>query len=119
MIGLGDRRAANVFETCLRHICLAVPGLAVRPQVQIGEHRVDLADESRKIVVEAESYAFHGEKQMFRADCRRYTWLTTTGWTVWRFVWEDVMFKPDEVREAMVRGLAVRSTCSCGRRDAS
>lgn len=114
VITLGERRSANVFETCLRHICLDVPGLCVRPQVWIGPHRVDLADEARRIVVEAESYAFHGEKAMFRADCRRYTLFTTTGWLVWRFVWEDVMFKPDEVREAMVRGLTVRSTCSCG-----
>ncbi|QIX28019.1 DUF559 domain-containing protein [Nocardioides sp. JQ2195] len=114
VIEQGDGRSANAFETCLRHIARSVPGLDVVAQVQIGEHRVDLADAARKIVVEAESFAFHGSKEMFRVDCRRYTWLTTTGWIVWRFVWEDVMLKPDEVRVAMVRGLAIRSTCSCG-----
>lgn len=115
ILELGDRRSANAFETCLRHITLSVPGLHVVPQVQIGPHRVDLADPTRRIVIEAESYAFHGQKQMFRADCRRYTWLTTNGWIVWRFVWEDVMFAPEQVRAAMVLGLANRSTCSCGR----
>ncbi|KRF12782.1 DUF559 domain-containing protein [Nocardioides sp. Soil796] len=110
VIELGDGRAATAFETCLRHIARSVPGLTVTPQVVIGQHRVDLADTDLRIVIEAESYAFHGSKEMFRADTRRYTWLVVDNWMVVRFVWEDVMLKPDWVRDELIRAVAVRES---------
>lgn len=108
VIEMGDGRAANAFETCLRHIVLPVAGLSVVPQLHIGQHYVDLADPTLRIVIEAESYAFHGSKQMFRADTRRYTGLVTEGWMVIRFVWEDVMFRPERVRAAVEAAVALR-----------
>ena len=58
-----DGRAANPFESVLRAIALDVPGLAVVPQARIRYDgfyaRVDLADESLQIVLEADSFQFH------------------------------------------------------------
>lgn len=110
VIEQGDGRAANPFETCLRHIVAPVSGLEVVPQLQIGPHFVDLADPRLGIVIEAESFAFHGSKEMFRSDTRRYTWLVTQGWMVVRFVWEDVMFRPERVRAQVERAVALRRT---------
>ena len=114
--------AANPFESVLRAICLDVPGLTVRPQVEIaGEGfcaRVDLADAALRIVVEADSFEFHGGRERLRHDCWRYDELVCRGWLVLRFAWEQVMFAPEWVREILVqavrcareRALVVRTT---------
>lgn len=93
--------AANPFESVLRAIALDVPGLDLRPQVVVSEAgwtgRPDLVDRERRIVVEAESFEFHGRRAALRHDCERYTALVLLGWTVVRFAWEHVMFAPEYV----------------------
>ena len=99
--------AANPFESVLRAIALDVPGLDLRPQVVIAEGgwvgRPDLVDTERRLVVEAESFEFHGRRAALRRDCERYTALTLLGWTVLRFAWEHVMFEPAYVAECLRR----------------
>ncbi|HSV37276.1 MAG TPA: DUF559 domain-containing protein, partial [Nocardioidaceae bacterium] len=101
-----DRRAANPFESVLRAIALEVPGLEVVPQVDIDDRgfvcRPDLVDVERRLVIEADSFEFHGSRGSLRNDCRRYTALAIRGWTVLRFAWEDVMLHPDYVRLALL-----------------
>lgn len=103
------REAANPFESGLRSIAHRVPRLAVEPQVVISSPHVwarpDLVDARLHIVVEAESYAWHGDRAGFRKDVRRYTLLTAEGWSVLRFTWEDVMFRPDWVRRVITRAV--------------
>lgn len=118
VVEFADDRAANPFESCLRAIAAEVRGLDAVPQVWIGPHRVDLADRELGMVIEAESYAFHGSEPKFRADVRRYTWLATQRWVVARFCWEDVMFAPERVRRALEELVAIRRTCPCGRKSA-
>ncbi|MEO7058617.1 MAG: DUF559 domain-containing protein, partial [Lapillicoccus sp.] len=65
--------------------------------------RVDLADESLRIVAEADSFEFHGERQQLDHDCERYDELVVDGWVVLRFSWKQVMKRPAWVR-AMLRG---------------
>lgn len=96
------RLAANPFESVLRAVALEVVGLDVEPQVEIWGSgfigRVDLADRRLRIVVEADSFAWHGGRDQLASDCRRYNALVVHGWLVLRFSWEDVMFHRDEVR---------------------
>lgn len=91
--------AANAFESGLRVIAHTVPGLSVRPQVLIGGDgfwaRVDLADEENQIVLEADSFQFHGTRGALKRDAERYNELSVRGWLVLRFAWEHVMFEPD------------------------
>lgn len=97
-----DERAANPFESVLRAIALDVSGLDLVPQVELDldvlRCRPDMVDRHRKVVVEAESWEFHGHRSALRKDCRRYTVLALHGWLVLRFSWEDVMFQPRFVR---------------------
>lgn len=99
-----DGMAANPFESALRALALDA-GLQVQPQVQVTASglfaMVDLADEGRRLVVEAESFEFHATRRGFRKDVRRYSELVVFGWTVLRFTWEDVMFQPGYVRWAL------------------
>lgn len=105
-----DGRAANPFESALRAICLDIPGLDVTPQFQVTGDGiwavVDLADEHHRLVIEAEGFEFHGTRKGLVRDCRRYTEMAVLGWTVLRFTWEDVMFRPAWVHWAITGWLA-------------
>ena len=98
-------KSANPFESVLRAIALDVKGLDMRPQVVISEGgwtgRPDLVDVGRRLVVEAESFEFHGQRRALRRDCERYTALVLLGWRVIRFAWEHVMFAPAYVAECL------------------
>lgn len=97
--------AANPFESVLRAISLDVPGIDLVPQVPISERSFsvcpDLVDEARRIVVEADSFEWHGNRAALRTDCQRYTNLVVRGWQVLRFAWEDVMYDADYVRRCL------------------
>jgi very-short-patch-repair endonuclease len=105
--GAASAKAANPFESVTRAICHSVTGLRVEPQVVISTPhcwaRPDLVDVDLRIVVECESFEWHGNRAGFWKDVRRYTLLAAEGWTVLRFTWEDVMFRPDWVRAVLVR----------------
>jgi very-short-patch-repair endonuclease len=121
VIEAADARAANPFESVLRAIALEVAGLEAEPQVRIDDAegfvgRVDLADRRLRIVIEGESFEFHGEREMLDRDCQRYSRLTADGWLVLRFSWTQVMTKPDLVRrvlERTVRTWHARRPCQC------
>ncbi len=110
-------KAANPFESVLRAIALDVPGLDVKPQLVISEGgfvvRPDLVDERLRLVVEAESFEWHGKRKALKRDCERYNGLGIRGWLVIRFSWEHVMFEPEYVA-ACLRAI-VRSTRPSGR----
>ncbi len=98
VLAAADARAANPFESVLRAIALDVAGLAVQPQYFIEwVGTVDLADPALRLVIEADSYAWHGGSGVFRYDIRRHAALVRAGWTVLRVCWEDAMFRPDYV----------------------
>lgn len=94
-------KAANPFESVLRAIALDVRGLALEPQVVVvlGDRAVrpDLVDETRRLVVEAESFEWHGRRKALARDCERYNLLGLGGWLVIRFSWEHVMLHPEYV----------------------
>lgn len=108
---LADGRPANPFESVLRAVATGVRGLNVVPQVVIRSCaetvQPELVDEARRIVLEADSFRWHGSRWALRRDCRRYNWLVLRGWLVLRFAWEDVMFDPEYVRECLQRAVAL------------
>ena len=99
---LADGLSANPFESVLRALALGVPGLAVRPQVWIEPiGRPDLVDEASGLVIEADSFEFHGRRRQLKGDAERYTAFVVAGWRVLRFSWEHVMFEPGYVRQVL------------------
>jgi very-short-patch-repair endonuclease len=54
------------------------------------------------MVLEAESFEWHGDRAALRRDARRYNAMVVDGWLVLRFSWEDVMFQPEYVRAVLV-----------------
>ncbi len=107
-----DRRSANAFESLLRGTLIEAGITSFIPQYEIraGPLRVhaDLADPLSGVVLEADSFEFHGGRADFRRDCERYDELVAAGWIVLRLPWELVMFHPETVvrlvRAAMTGG---------------
>jgi very-short-patch-repair endonuclease len=98
-----DGRAANPFESVLRAIALDVPGLAVEPQVWVDPvGRPDLLDARRRLVIEADSFAYHGHRAALRRDCERYNAFVAIGYQVVRFSYEHVFHQPDYVRAVLL-----------------
>ena len=106
-----DARAANPFESVTRALCLQVPGLNVTPQLVLSSNHFwacpDLVDREHRLVVECDSYEWHGGRKGFLKDVRRYTLLTADGWRVLRFTWDDVMLQPNWVRDVLCRTIGV------------
>ncbi|MDP2774956.1 MAG: hypothetical protein Q8O61_15490 [Nocardioides sp.] len=106
--------ADNPFESALRAIALEVAGLKVRPQVPVFNRteflgRPDLVDEDLMIVLEADSFEWHGGRSDLKRDARRYNAFVVNGWLVLRFAWEDVMFDHAYVH-GVLTALVVRRT---------
>ena len=106
-----DGRAANPFESVLRALALEIPGLDVEPQVRICgglglDVRPDLVDVRLRVVLEADSFEWHGDRAALRRDARRYDLLVADGWTVLRFAYEDVMHDQDWVRRVLASTVA-------------
>ena len=113
VMGAAVRDASGPFESVLRAIALDVSDLTVQTQVRIDDAdgwigRVDLADVSLHLVLEADSMEYHGERSLQDRDCARYTRLTSSGWLVLRFTWEQVMHRPDWVRAQIAAAVHVR-----------
>jgi very-short-patch-repair endonuclease len=100
-----DRRAHSIFESVLRAILLEAGFTTFVPQLEIwlGRRllRVDLGDPELMIVIEADSFEFHGSREALERDCERYDALTAAGWTVLRFAYRQVMRQPDWVVETV------------------
>lgn len=104
--------AANAFESVLRAIGLTVEGLHLVPQRLITSVDPwacpDLVDIDLRIVAEADSFEWHGDRAALRRDARRYDALVADGWAVLRFTWEDVMLDQAFVRRILADVVALQ-----------
>lgn len=104
LVAHASSRAANPFESALRSLVLDC-GLEMVPQFEVRAggfvFHPDLTDPIRGLIVEADSWSWHSDKETHERDCRRYTLLTIDGWLVLRFTYDDVMHRPDYVRSCL------------------
>lgn len=109
---MATARTANAYESTLRAIAATVPGLDVEPQgpVVVGPGTVrhaDLVDRRLGIVIEAESFAWHGQAAALTRDCVRYNAFSAAGWIVIRFSWYQVMHQPAYVLRVLAEAVAL------------
>lgn len=107
---MATRAAANAYESTLRAIASTVPGLFVRPQRPLRvardqELHPDLLDDRLRIVLEAESFEWHGDRHRLSIDCWRYNAFANLGYLVVRFSWEQVIFNAPYVVEVLTRAV--------------
>jgi very-short-patch-repair endonuclease len=105
-----DGRSESPLESVVRAILIEAGIQGFEPQVVVRDGvfsaRVDLGHRELLLALEADSFAFHGSRAALARDCRRHTNLTIRGWRVLRFSWEDVMFHPEWVVEAVRQAMA-------------
>lgn len=106
---LASPKAANPFESVLRALAIEA-GLDPLPQEKLGEQEFlgqpDLVDPGLGIVLEADSFTWHGDRRALREDARRYDEFVAAGWLVLRFAWEDVMHDQAWVRSVLCATVA-------------
>ncbi|MFT4262004.1 MAG: DUF559 domain-containing protein [Nocardioides sp.] len=117
VVAYADGLAANPFESALRALAVEA-GVEVVPQLpmRLGGHTVrpDLTNPILGMVLEADSWEFHGRAQRdFNRDVERYTAMTAAGWRVLRFTWKQVMFDPDHVVALIRQTAALARSCVC------
>ncbi|WP_432943099.1 DUF559 domain-containing protein [Kribbella sp. CA-253562] len=109
VVGLADRKAESVLESALRAILIEAGVEGFEPQVPVRgggfSARLDLGHRHRRIGLEAEGFEHHGGRVALARDCRRLVNLSLRGWLVLRFSWEDVMYDPDWIVEAVREAL--------------
>jgi very-short-patch-repair endonuclease len=106
---LVDDRCESVLESALRVVLLrsSLP----RPRTQWAVPgsspvaRADFCWPEQRLVVEADGFAFHSERDAYRHDRARGNELVRLRWRVLRFTYEDVIGRPghvvDLVRECL------------------
>lgn len=70
------------------------------------EIRVDYSYPEGQLIIEADSYAFHGDRRTFDSDRERDTELQALGWRVLRFTWAQLKWRREWVAEMIARHLA-------------
>ena len=105
-----DARAESPLESALRAVLIEAGIDGFEPQVVVRDFdfsaRIDLGHPELLIALEADSFAHHGTRTALTRDCRRHVNLTIRGWRLLRFSWEDVMFDPDWVVDAVRQATA-------------
>jgi very-short-patch-repair endonuclease len=82
---------------------LRAAGLDLIPSFEVHDRTgrlvavADFAAPARRLVVEADGWAYHGSKEQQQADRRRDRTLLLLGWTTVRFTTADILERPDLV----------------------
>jgi hypothetical protein len=100
---LADPNAGSVLESVLR-VLVSVAGIPpshTQYAVWDSDGRLvavaDFAYKIQRLLLEADGFTFHRDRQDYRSDRRKANAFLTGGWMLLRFSWEDVMGSPDYV----------------------
>lgn len=111
LAAMASSRTANAYESVLHALASTVPGLRVVPQLsmRLPSGKVvspDFTDPELGIVIEAESFEWHGERAALTRDCERYNAFAVLGLVLVRFSWSQVMYRPAYVLGVLADAVA-------------
>lgn len=104
--------AASEMESALRGTLLEAGLTCFEPQFVVVVNGIklattDLGDPVTKVLIEADSFSWHGNRLALSKDAKRYDDLTAAGFVVLRFAWEHIVYEPawlvDVVRAALAQ----------------
>jgi very-short-patch-repair endonuclease len=67
----------------------------------------DIVFYAARLVVEIDGWAFHSDQERFQRDRSRQNRLVAAGWTVLRFTWADLRYRPDQFVAAVRAALKI------------
>lgn len=97
-----ERRLARVIREA--HLPRPIPQHEIFDETSFVA-RVDFAYPDARLVVEADGYRFHRDKEAWGRDLQRRTVLASLGWRVLHFTWDDVHTRPERVVDQIRRSL--------------
>ena len=108
-----DSRAMSPAESALRGILIEGNITVFEPQFRATRNgrwiaTVDLGDPATGIMLEADSFFWHGQRSGLERDARRYNELVVAGYLVLRFTWEHIVGDPEWVLSMVLQLLAQR-----------
>ncbi len=110
-----DPRSMSPAESALRAILIDGGITGFVPQLKARRDgrwiaTVDLGDPRVRVLLEADSFLWHGQRAALERDARRYNELVAAGYFVLRFTWEHIVGDPhwvlQIVRDVVARGIA-------------
>jgi very-short-patch-repair endonuclease len=111
---LCDERSHSPLESALRALLIEQGLTFFEPQYRARSAtgdvlaKVDLGDPVTGVLLEADSFLFHGHRGQLEWDARRYNVLVAHGYLVLRFAYEHVLGDKDWVVDTVKRTLALR-----------
>lgn len=111
---LCDERSHSPLESALRALLIEAALIFFEPQYAARAAngkvlaKVDLGDPVTGVLLEADSFLFHGHRGQLEWDARRYNVLVAHGFLVLRFAYEHVLGDKDWVVDTVKRTLALR-----------
>jgi very-short-patch-repair endonuclease len=102
--GFSRSKGERLLRRLLREARLPQP----RRNFQLGPWNVDFLWEREKLIVEFDSFRFHGDRRAFEKDRRKDVELANLGYEVLRFTWRQLRDEPLVVLAAIARALGRR-----------
>jgi hypothetical protein len=65
--------------------------------------KVDFVWHAQRVALEADSRKWHGSRQRMESDRRRDQRLIVAGWTAIRTTWRQMTYRPDELRDTLIK----------------
>lgn len=105
--GPDDSELEFILDSIIRDFDLPDPTRQHVIALSGGEIRVDYCYPHARLIIEADSYAFHGDRSTFDSDRARDAELQGLGWRVIRFTWAQLKWRRQWVAKMIERHLVV------------
>lgn len=107
-----DTLLRSDFEKRMLRIAEQIPSFRFIPNWRVEDrdrhYYIDIAYPPQRVAVECQSIQWHLGEEAFKDDMARHRRLTLLGWTVLFYCWDDVVFRPEAVREELTEVLRSR-----------
>lgn len=104
--GPDDSELEFLLAAAIRTFGLPEPERQVQIELPDRTIRVDVCYPDRRLVIEADSYAWHLNREAFGTDRKRDRQLQALGWRVLRFTWAELRWEAEEVARVIRAHLA-------------
>ena len=75
---------------------------------RVNGYELDVAFPIRRVAVEVDGWAWHQDRKAFQNDRQRQNCLVLAGWTLLRFTWYDLTYRPAQVIAEIRAALTAR-----------
>lgn len=100
-----DSELEFLFDDIVRDFGLPEPTRQHPISLPANDIRVDYCYPDARLVIEADSYAYHGDRPAFDSDRERDAELQALGWRVLRFTWAQLKWRREWVADMIHRHL--------------